>query len=102
MGGYAFGMSPRPTRVTPHELCVEWPTTRSDDPVAEIARQFVLNLRDAMGSRSIREVARETGVDRASIGTVLNGMSWPDTSTLARLELGLKVTLWPAYSEGPN
>ncbi|WP_104199434.1 helix-turn-helix transcriptional regulator [Cryobacterium sp. Y29] len=88
-------MSPRPSRVTPHELCVDWPGTRSNDPVAEIARQFVLNLRGAMGSRSIREVARETGVDRASIGALLNGLSWPDIATLAKLELGLKASLWP-------
>jgi len=91
-------MSPRPVRVTPNELCIDWPTTRSDDP----ARQFVLNLRSAIGGRAIREVARDTGVDRASIATVLNGLSWPDIVTLAKLEIGLGVSLWPGYVDAPN
>ena len=67
---------------------------RSDDPVAEVARHFVLNLRKAIGDRSIREVARVTGVDRATIAAVLNGLSWPDIVTLAKLEIGLGVLLW--------
>ncbi|TFC31463.1 XRE family transcriptional regulator [Cryobacterium sp. TMT2-18-3] len=88
-------MSPRPARVAPHELCVDWPTMPSDDPVAEIARRLVLNLREAIGDRSIREVARVTGVDRATIAAVLNGLSWPDIVTLAKLEIGLHLLLWP-------
>lgn len=95
-------MSPRPARVTPHELCIDWPTVRSDNPVAEVARRFVLNLRNAIGDRSIREVARVTGVDRASIAAVLNGLSWPDIVTLAKLEIGLGVSLWPGRADGPN
>jgi len=89
-------MSPRPARVTPHELCVLWPTMPSDDPVAEVARQLALNLERAIGGRSVREVARITGVDRATVGAVLNGLSWPDIVTLAKLESGLDASLWPA------
>jgi len=75
---------------------------RSDDPVAEVARQFVLNLHSAIDIRSIREVARVTGVDRATIAAVLNGLSWPDIVTLAKLEFGLGVPLWPGPACGLN
>ncbi|TFD74893.1 XRE family transcriptional regulator [Cryobacterium sp. Sr8] len=91
-------MSPRPARVAPAELCVDWPTTASDDPVAEVARLLTLNLRRAIGDRSVREVARITAVDRATIGAVLNGLSWPDIVTLAKLESGLGCSLWPGIT----
>jgi transcriptional regulator with XRE-family HTH domain len=91
-------MSPRPARVTPHELSLEWPTVPSDDPVAEVARQLAVNLRVAMGERSVREIARITEVDRATIGAVLNGKSWPDIVTLTKLERGLGQQLWPGFT----
>ena len=87
-------MSPRPARAVPANLCVDWPDVPSDDPVAERARLLVVNLREAMDGRSIREVATMTGVDRATIGAVLVGKSWPDIVTLSKLELGLG-PLWP-------
>jgi len=88
-------MSPRPSRVTPNELGVDWPHAPISDPVAEIARLLVLNLLGAIGDRSVREIATITGVDRATIGTLLRGMSWPDIATLAKLEIGLGRQLWP-------
>jgi len=75
-------------------VAVDWPTTPCNDPVAELGRQFVLNLEDAIGRRSVREIARVAGVDRASIGSILNGRSWPDMVTVAKLELCLG-PLWP-------
>ncbi|MCY7288366.1 MAG: helix-turn-helix domain-containing protein [Cryobacterium sp.] len=87
-------MSPRPARAVPAKLCVDWPAVPSDDAVAEVARQLVVNLREAMGGRSIREVASATDVDRATIGALLVGKSWPDIVTLAKLERGLG-PLWP-------
>ena len=86
---YARTMSPRPARELPANLCVDWPNLPSDDPVAEQARQLVINLREAMGERSIQQVATITGVDRATIGAMLLGRSWPDIVTLAKLENGL-------------
>ena len=87
-------MSPRPARAVPAELCVDWPTVASDDAVAEVARQLAVNIREAMGGRSIREVASVTDVDRATIGAILVGKSWPDIVTLAKLERRLG-PLWP-------
>jgi transcriptional regulator with XRE-family HTH domain len=66
----------------------------SDDAVAEFARQFALNLRAAIGTNSVREVARLSGVDRTVISFILNGASWPDMVTTVRLEMALG-KLWP-------
>jgi transcriptional regulator with XRE-family HTH domain len=74
---------------------VDWPERSSVDPIAERARQLALNLREAIGQRSVREIASITGVDRATIGAVLQGKSWPDIVTLAKLEHELG-SLWPA------
>jgi len=93
-------MSPRPTRALPAELCEDWPEVPCDDPVAEKARQLVLNLREAIGERSIREIATMTGVDRATVGAVLQGKSWPDIVTLAKLEHELG-PLWPRNFSAP-
>lgn len=78
-------------------MCSDWPNERCKDPVAEQARQLVINLREAMAQRSIREIASITGVDRATIGAVLQGKSWPDIATLAKLEHALG-PLWPMKS----
>ena len=87
-------MSPRPSRLSPAELCGSWPDTRCEDPVAEFARRFALNLRAAIGRASVREVARQSGVDRTAIGLILSGASWPDMVTTVRLEMALG-RLWP-------
>jgi len=73
---------------------VDWPERLSADPIAERARQLALNLREAIGQRSVREIASITGVDRATIGAVLQGKSCPDIVTLAKLEQELG-SLWP-------
>lgn len=92
-------MSPRPARDLPADLCADWPNKPSDDPVAEQARLLVLNLRTTMGERSIRQIATITGVDRATIGAMLLGKSWPDIVTLTKLELGLG-PLWHTMNAG--
>ena len=91
-------MSPRPARLPPRESCADWPETECDDPLAEVARQFSLALRDAVDGRSMREIARITGVDRVSIASILGGDVWPDLQTIARLELGLDRALWPRFT----
>ncbi len=88
-------MPPRPARLTPHELARTWPDAPADDPVAEVARQFVVNLLAVMGGRSLREIERLTGVERTTLADFLAGRNWPDLATLARLELGLDAELWP-------
>ena len=65
------------------------------DPIGEVARQLAVNLRAAIGSRSLRAAAEAAGVDHSTIMAILQGRTWPDLYTLARLEQGLEADLWP-------
>lgn len=83
-------------RQSPVELAGEpWPDVPAADPLAEVARQFVLNVRAAMDGRSVRSVAAEVGMGNVTLLTVLAGKAWPDLATIARLEAGLDAELWP-------
>ena len=68
---------------------------RSADPIGEVARQFTLNLREAIGDRSLRAAARECGVAHSTILGILEGRAWPDLETIAKLERGLEANIWP-------
>ena len=65
------------------------------DPVAEVMRLVAANLRVIIGTRSLRSIARETGVPHAVISAILSGSSWVEAATIARLEIGLEAALWP-------
>jgi transcriptional regulator with XRE-family HTH domain len=74
----------------------EWPDgPLSGAGLAEHARQLVLNVRTAMGERSIRDVASSAGLTPTTLSALLSGERWPDTLTLAKLEEALGVDLWP-------
>ncbi|WP_139199326.1 helix-turn-helix transcriptional regulator [Curtobacterium sp. MCBA15_013] len=86
----------RPMRALPVELAgTPWPEVPSPDQFGEIARQFVLNVRDAMAGRSLRSVAADAGIGHVTLQRVLAGQAWPDLATIARLEVGLDAALWP-------
>lgn len=83
-------------RLLPVELAGEpWPDAPATDPLAEVARQFVVNVRAAMDGRSVRSVATQVGIGNVTLLTVLAGKAWPDLATIARLEAGLDAELWP-------
>lgn len=86
---------PRSDRPAPRELTRGWPTVSSENPIGEVARQFANNLRDAIGDRPVREVARELGMNHTVLRSILVGDVWPDLYTIARLEQGLGKDLWP-------
>ena len=83
----------KPSSIAP----APWPNVPSSDPIAEVARLFAVNLRDAIATRSIRSVATQTGVSHVTLLNVLAGRVWPDLVTMKRLEIGLNVNLWPEY-----
>jgi len=85
----------RPARSSPRERSESWPDVKSEDPSGEIARQFSVNLRDAIGALSLRAASVRTGVDHSTILSILQGRVWPDLDTIAKLERGLGVNLWP-------
>lgn len=70
-----------------------WPEVPSEDPLAEVAREFAVRLRQAMGAQSIRAVATEAGVAHVTLLRVLNGLVWPDLATVTRLEIALDADL---------
>lgn len=93
---------PRHSRPQPWELSANWPDVAVSDSAGEVARLLAVNLRKAMGGRSARAVAAETGVDHTLIGKVLNGKTWADLATVARLEDALGVDLWPRRTDRSN
>ncbi len=82
-------------RPSPAELTERWPDLRSQDPDAEVARQFVLNLREGLGEDSVRSVARNAELSEGTIRTIIAGAVWPDLRTIARLERALGRPLYP-------
>ncbi len=88
----------RPSRKPPrdHVVSGDWPTAQLDgDPAAEAAQQFVARLAAAAAALSLRGVEAVTGVDHDTVARILRGDTWPDIATLANLEHGLAVDLWP-------
>lgn len=99
------GRMGRPSRPIPASTTPEWPNRPSPDPVAETARLLALNLSAALTARglSLRQARDATGVDHTAIADIINGHTWPDLHTIARLEHGLETDLWPGRppSTGP-
>ncbi|MET0714899.1 MAG: helix-turn-helix transcriptional regulator [Mycetocola sp.] len=93
---------PRPARELPEALSDGWPHMPSADPIGEVARQFALNVEAAIGERSVRAAARDVGVDHATIRALIAGKSWPDLATIAKLERGFGVNLWPGLLGTPE
>ena len=85
----------RPARSAPRERSEKWPDVASLDPAGEVARQFALNVREAIGDRTLRAAGEATGVDHSTIQAILAGNAWPDLETIAKLEIGLDADLWP-------
>jgi transcriptional regulator with XRE-family HTH domain len=85
----------RPVRPAPRHFSDHWPDSECSDQVAEVARLLAIKLRVVTDKYGVREVARRAGVSSSIISRTINGESWVDTATLARLELTLGVDLWP-------
>jgi len=88
----------RPSRRSPraHVVSGEWPLAKLDgDPAAEVAQRLSARLAAAAGELSLRGVEAATGVDHDSVARILRGDTWPDIATVAKLEHGLGVDLWP-------
>jgi hypothetical protein len=90
----------RTGRRTPRDFSDDWPNAVCSDPDAEVLRQFVLRLLDAMDGRTRRGVSELTEVTPSVLTGIILGQRWPDTATLARLERGLDADLWPGRIRG--
>lgn len=63
-----------------------------------VAANIATTLNAVMDERqlSLRGVETETGVDHDTVRRIVAGQVWADTWTVARLEDGLHVQLWPS------
>jgi len=78
----------------------EWPDGPLVDeapPYAVVTAEVVRRYRSVIGSRSLRSVARDAGIDATSLGRTLAGETVPDVHTVAVLEDALGTALWPTY-----
>ncbi|MEV4889913.1 helix-turn-helix transcriptional regulator [Nonomuraea sp. NPDC055795] len=99
VGGRARSVPPRDLAEDPQD----WPhADLSAHPAAAVVQAIAATLLQEMASRKVsrRGLAVLTGVNRQSINTLIAGSSWPDVATIAGLEIGLGVRLWPAHRPG--
>lgn len=54
-----------------------------------------MNLKTAIGDRSLDTAAELTGIDSATLQAIMNGRELPDLYILAKLELSLDASIWP-------
>ncbi len=90
-------------RTPPRELAADpeaWPDGHLTDPgaaaVQDIARTLARILRER--GLSLRKVAEASGVNRQAIADLIDGRSWPDIATVARIGDALEIPLWPRMS----
>lgn len=75
----------------------DWPDgeLRADAPYeVRVVLGISRRLRDAIGGRGLRSVAVDADVSIGAISHLLNGKTWGDVVTVARLEQALGVSLW--------
>lgn len=87
----------RPKPGSPASLYPGWPDSL-DVTVTEhqMIQAMVINLRRQRSLfRTVKVMSARTGVPSSTISDVLGGNAWPSLETVARLEVGLGVRLWP-------
>jgi DNA-binding phage protein len=93
-------------RRPPRELAADpetWPHAQLTDPGAAAVQDIARTLARILGDHgmSLRRIADASGVNRQAIADLIEGRSWPDIVTVARLGDALAVPLWPtSRSEG--
>jgi hypothetical protein len=81
-----------------HVTAGDWPDADLDGTEAAIYAQHVARqLRDAIGTRSRKEIARLSGLSDVTIEAALSGRNYVDVRTLARLESALGKPLLPNW-----
>lgn len=81
--------------MTPNRGSERWPDEPMKNPQQEVARRLAINLKNAIGDRSVRSVAEAAHLDANTVSRVIAGAIWCDILTLAKLEEHLEVGLWP-------
>lgn len=94
----------RPKPGSPASLYPGWPDSLDvSAPEHQMIQAMVINLRRERNRyRSVKGVAEKSGVAASTISDILNGNTWPSLETMARLEVGLEVRLWPGVNPSPS
>ena len=72
-----------------------WPDAQlTGPPVVRYAQDFSRSLRDALGTMSLRQLARDASLSHSTLVAILSGQRWPDGLTIAKLEEALGSALW--------
>lgn len=74
----------------------DWKSARVDGPrLVLYAQAFALAVEDAVGDRTLRDVARQADLSHTTLLALLHGQRWPDMVTIAKLEEAFDRPLWP-------
>lgn len=89
----------RPPRPSPRTLYPAWPDDAGAEGAHALVQAFVRNLaayvtEQAGHDVSQAELARRSGVAKATVSKVLHGDVWPDSVTVARFEQLAGRRLW--------
>ncbi|MFE3455138.1 helix-turn-helix domain-containing protein [Nonomuraea sp. NPDC059194] len=101
VGGHGRSRSPRDLAEDPEN----WPhADLTHHPAAAVVQAIAATLQAVMAERglSFRRLAEVSGVNRQTVNDVAVGRCWPDVATIAQLETGLSVRLWPAAADGSD
>ena len=104
-GPYDETVPPRRSPAGPPRVFLatgEWPdgVLRDDAPVAaRYALELSRRLRDATEGRALAVVAEDADIARSTLYDLLQGRTWADLQTLAKLEVTLGSRLWPELAE---
>lgn len=74
----------------------EWPHAVLEPSLAAAyAQEFARNLRRVTQDMTLRQAAQVAGLDPMTIRALVNGYTWADTVSVAKLEFGFDQLLWP-------
>ena len=87
---------PPATYLTENGLFPGGPYRRDTPREVFLADAVAHRLKEVTTRLSIRFVARRADLSPQTILNIINGKSWPDLRTIARLEIGMNHKLWGA------
>ena len=67
---------------------------KGSPPEVFLAAALARRLKKRIGDESIRYIAKKADLSPQTILNILNGKSWPDLRTIAKLENALNSQLW--------
>ncbi len=89
------GLDPKPRSYLTDDA--QWPAghlRHNAPPEALLARAISRRLHAALKGRSARAIAELAGLSHQTVINVLDGLTWWDAITIARLERALDTRLW--------